>query len=271
VDLGSISVSSPDRTDKNRPDVSFLEIAFCHYAAHVLAGHVVGIGIADPDALAQTGGDHAVEWTGLCLLGFQAIPDVLLRPLENRYPVPTAEAIDRHAGIIVLGGAVGHPDSFVAHGQVPLGDAAERMTVPVGLMRQHPKMTLVFSGGEGRLLTTGVTESELARAFYLQQGLDMAKVRLESGSRNTRENAQQVAKLLGERCQEPWLLVTSAWHMPRSMAEFESVGCKVTPYPVDFRTGDSTPLTEYSLAQSLLRWQTALHEWLGLLVYRQAR
>jgi len=213
-------------------------------------------------------------WSGLVLLGllgFRAIPDALLRPLENRYPVPTAEAVDRHVGIIVLGGAVGHPESFAAHGQVPLGDAAERMTVPVGLLRQHPGLQLVFSGGEGRLLTTGTTESQLARAFYQQQGLPMAKVQFEEGSRNTRENAVQVAKLLGQRCQQPWLLVTSAWHMPRSMAEFEAefskTGCKVTPYPVDFLTGTSTPLTEYSLAHSLLRWQTALHEWVGLLVY----
>jgi uncharacterized SAM-binding protein YcdF (DUF218 family) len=213
-------------------------------------------------------------WTGLAalgLLGFRAIPDALLRPLEDRYPVPTTESIHRHVGIIVLGGALGHPDSFLAHGQVPLGEAAERMTVPVGLMRQHPKLELVFSGGEGRLLTTGVTEAELARVFYQEQGLEMARVHLENGSRNTRENAQQVARQLGERCQESWLLVTSAWHMPRSMAEFEAVGCNTTAYPVDFRTGQSTPLTEYSLAISLLRWQTALHEWLGLLVYGLTR
>lgn len=213
-------------------------------------------------------------WSGLAalgLLGFQAIPDALLRPLENRHSVPAAETIERHAGVIVLGGAVGHPDSFVAHDQVPLGDAAERMTVPVGLLRQHPNLELVFSGGEGRLLTTGVTESVLARVFYQQQGLDMAKVRLEDGSRNTRENAQQVARMLGDKCKEPWLLVTSAWHMPRSMAEFDAVGCRLTPYPVDFRTGDSTALTEYSLVHSLLRWQIALHEWLGLLVYRMTR
>ena len=209
-------------------------------------------------------------WSGLVtlgLLGFQAVPDALLRPLENRYPVPAAQSIGRHAGVIVLGGALEHPASFVAHGQVPLGEAAERMTVPVALLRQFPKLELVFSGGEGRLLATGVAEAELARAFYQQQGLDMSKVRLEDGSRNTRENAQQVARLLGDRCKEPWLLVTSAWHMPRSMADFEAVGCKVTPYPVDFRTGNTTAWTEYSLAQSLLRWQTALHEWLGLLVY----
>lgn len=213
-------------------------------------------------------------WTGwivLGLLGFQAIPDALLRSLENRYPVPSAGSINRHVGIIVLGGAINHPGSFVAHGQVPLGEAAERMTVPVGLLRQHPNMELVFSGGEGRLLTTGVTESVLARAFYQEQGVNMAQVKLEDGSRNTRENAQQVAKSLGDRCKLSWLLVTSAWHMPRSMAEFDAVGCNVTPYPVDFRTGDSTSLSEYSLALSLLRWQVAVHEWLGWLVYTVTR
>lgn len=213
-------------------------------------------------------------WAGLAvlgLLGFRAIPDALLRPLENRFPVPTAQEVSRHAGMIVLGGAIQHPSVFLAHGQVPLGEAAERMSAPVGLMRQHPKLDLVFSGGEGRLLATGTTEAELARAFYEEQGVDMSRVTLEAGSRTTRENAHQVAQLLGDRCKEPWLLVTSAWHMPRSMAEFESVGCKVTPYPVDFRTGASTSWVEYSLAHSLVRWQTALHEWLGLLFYGMIR
>lgn len=216
----------------------------------------------------------AMAWAGLAvlgLLGFRALPDALLRPLENRYPVPTAQDVSRHAGLIVLGGATQHPSVFWAHGQVPLGEAAERMSAPVGLMRQHPRLQLLFSGGEGRLLATGTTEAELARAFYEQQGVDMARVTLEGGSRTTRENAHQVAQLLGERCQQPWLLVTSAWHMPRSMAEFQAVGCNVTPYPVDFRTGTNTPLGEYSLAHSLLRWQTALHEWLGLWVYGVTR
>lgn len=210
-------------------------------------------------------------WSGLLvlgLLGFEAGPHALLRALENRYPVPTAEAVGRHVGVIVLGGATEHPGIYQAHGQVPLGEAAERMSVPVGLLRQHPKLQLVFSGGEGRLLATGVSEAELAKAFYQQQGVDMGRVVLEGGSRTTRENARQVDALLGERCRQPWLLVTSAWHMPRSLPEFEAVGCQVTPYPVDFRTGDTTPWTEYSLARSLLLWQTALHEWLGLVVYR---
>jgi uncharacterized SAM-binding protein YcdF (DUF218 family) len=174
--------------------------------------------------------------------------------------------------VIVLGGAIKHPDSFITHGQVPLGNAAERMTVPVGWMRAWPKLELVFSGGEGDLMQTGITEAEMARVFYTQQGLDMRRVTLENQSRTTRENALQVAALLGARCKEqPWLLVTSAWHMPRAMAEFEAAGCNVTPYPVDFWTGTSTSWLEYSLTESLLRWQMALHEWIGLAAYRWTR
>ncbi len=209
-------------------------------------------------------------WGGLAvlgLLGFEALPQALLRPLENQYPVPSPELVSRHVGIIVLGGATQHPGIYKARGQVPLGEAAERMSAPVGLMRQHAQLQLVFSGGEGRLLATGMTEAELAQAFYKEQGVDMNRVTLEGGSRTTRENARQVSALLGDRCQQPWLLVTSAWHMPRSVPEFEAAGCQVTPYPLDFRTGDTTPWTEYSLARSVMLWQVALHEWLGLWVY----
>lgn len=216
----------------------------------------------------------AMLWSGLAglgLLGFQALPDALLRPLENRYPVPPAAAVSRHVGVIVLGGGVERPETFLARGQVPLGAAAERMTVPLALLRDYPTLELVFAGGEGRLLTSGVTEAELARAFFREQGVDLGRVRFDAASRTTRENVREVVKMLGARCQEPWLLVTSAWHLPRAMAEFEALACRVTPYPVDFRTAASTAWSEYSLAVSVLRWQLALHEWLGLAAYRLTR
>jgi uncharacterized SAM-binding protein YcdF (DUF218 family) len=133
-------------------------------------------------------------------------------------------------------------------------------------MRKFENFELIFSGGEGRLVPTGTSEEELARAFFAEQGVDMKRVTTESNSRTTRENAQRVAALMGERCKQPWLLVTSAWHMPRSMAEFQAVGCNVTAYPVDFRTGEETSWTEYSMASSLMAWQTALHEYLGMFV-----
>jgi uncharacterized SAM-binding protein YcdF (DUF218 family) len=209
-------------------------------------------------------------WAGMCvwgLLGFTAFPEALLRNLENQYQAPAASSLSSHVGVIVLGGATGRSEVFKAHGQVPLGEAAERMTVPLALMRIDPKLKLVFSGGEGRLVATGTTEAELAKVFYEQQGVDMSRVTLETGARNTRENARLVATILGEKCKQSWLLVTSASHMPRAMAEFESVRCKVIPYPVDFATANSSSWTDYSLANSLMKWQTALHEYLGLAVY----
>jgi uncharacterized SAM-binding protein YcdF (DUF218 family) len=126
-------------------------------------------------------------------------------------------------------------------------------------MRQHPELELVFLCGEGRLFITGATEVELACAFCAEQGVDIPRVSLESGSRNTRENAIQVAKLLGDKCRQPWLLVTSASHMVRSMEEFEAAVCNVTAYPVDSRTSYRWDWTDYSLASSLAKWQTALH------------
>jgi uncharacterized SAM-binding protein YcdF (DUF218 family) len=213
-------------------------------------------------------------WGGMLVfgfLGFKAVPEALLRSLESRFNVPSLTSSDQYAGVIVLGGATGNPDIYKAHGQVPLGDAAERMTVPVALLRKFPNFELIFSGGEGRLVPTGTKEAELAKVFYTEQGVDMRRVSLESNARTTRENAKRVAALLGERCKQPWLLVTSAWHMPRSMAEFQAVGCNVTAYPVDFRTGEETSWTEYSMAGSLMAWQTALHEYLGMFVYGVTR
>ena len=213
-------------------------------------------------------------WGGLfifSMLGFNAIPDALLRSLENQFKVPSLTQSDQYLGVIVLGGAMGNPGIYKAHGQVPLGDAAERMTVPIALMRKFPNFELIFSGGEGRLVPTGTTEAELARVFFSELGVDMKRVTLESNARTTRESAKRVAALLGERCKQPWLLVTSAWHMPRSMAEFQAVGCNVTAYPVDFRTGKEPSWTEYSMVGSLMAWQTALHEYLGMLVYGGTR
>jgi uncharacterized SAM-binding protein YcdF (DUF218 family) len=213
-------------------------------------------------------------WCGLlvlALLGFSAVPSALLQSLESRFKVPSLTSSDQYVGVIVLGGATGSPGIYKVHGQVPLGDAAERMTVPIAILRKFPNFELIFSGGEGRLVPTGTTEAELAGMFYTDQGVDMKRVTLESQARTTRENAKRVAALLGERCKKPWLLVTSAWHMPRSMSEFQAVGCNVIAYPVDFRTGEETSWTEYSMAGSLMTWQTALHEYLGMLVYGVTR
>ena len=207
----------------------------------------------------------------LVLIGWQPLPDMLVRHLESQYAeIPPGADMQRFAGVIVLGGALEPAFQTTPHSQPVLNDAAERMTAVLPLLLRNPELTIVFTGGEGRLMEEGATEAQRAQMFFDSQGIAAGKVLYESASRNTYENAVLTAQMPGMDITKPWLLLTSAWHMPRSMATFVKAGWNVTAYPVDFRTGDPTPWTEYSLVRGAQRWQLALHELLGLLMYRLA-
>jgi uncharacterized SAM-binding protein YcdF (DUF218 family) len=221
-------------------------------------------------------------WLGWCslgligLVGWQPLPDALLRQLEAQHPVPawaasaTAPDWQRYAGVVVLGGALEPAWVRVGNGQVALNGAAERMTVPVALLLQHSHLQLLFTGGEGALHTTGESEAVQATAFFTSLGMPAQRMQFESRSRTTYENAINSARLPEVNIKRPWLLVTSASHMPRAFATFNAAGWNVSAYPVDYRTGAQTPWVEYSIAQSALRWQVALHEWFGFWAYRLA-
>jgi uncharacterized SAM-binding protein YcdF (DUF218 family) len=127
---------------------------------------------------------------------------------------------------------------------------------------------VLFTGGEGELFANGISEAERARRFFEGQGIPASKLLFESASRTTYENAVLSRQLPGVDPTQPWLLLTSAFHMPRAMAAFRRAGWHVTAYPVDFRSGLATPWTQYSMDQGVQKWRVALHELLGLLAYR---
>lgn len=213
-------------------------------------------------------------WLALVVLlvqGWQPLPDALLRQLESRHPpVAASSSLLAYSGIIVLGGALEPAYVWANQGQPALNDAAERMAVPVALAQRFPHLKIVFTGGEGELLGTGLTEADRAKIFFDSMGLPAARVQYESASHTTYENAVLTATLPGVDKNRPWLLLTSANHMPRAMATFLKIGWNVTAYPVDFRTGTATPWSQYSLQKGAQKWHVALHEMLGLLAYRLA-
>ena len=155
-----------------------------------------------------------------------------------------------------------------SHRQPVVNDAAERMSATTAILLRYPELPVVFTGGEGALLGTGPSEAERAKVFFDSLGIAANRVRYESVSRNTFENAVLTAEMPGVNKTDKWLLLTSAWHMPRSIATFEKAGWNVTAYPVDYRTGDSTPWTDYDLQSGSEHWQVLLHEAVGMLAYR---
>lgn len=205
----------------------------------------------------------------MVLTAWQPLPELIIRRLEAQYPELAPQAdLSGYAGVVVLGGATESGRTQQAHLQPMLNDAAERMTAPVAMLRRNPKLRMLFTGGEGMLMGIGQTEAERAKLFFDSMGVGGPQVQYESASRNTYENAVLTAQLPGVDPKQRWLLVTSAWHMPRSMATFAKAGWNVTAYPVDFRTGDSSDWLDFSLASGATNWQLALHELLGLAAYR---
>jgi uncharacterized SAM-binding protein YcdF (DUF218 family) len=194
---------------------------------------------------------------------------VLLRPLEERFPPPPAD-IPAPAGIIVLGGAL-DTEKSEARGQVFLTADAARMTTGVELARRYPAARLIFTGGSG-LLGEGPAEAIGARKLWLSLGVPAERMAFEAKSRNTWENGLFTRDLVKPKPGETWLLVTSAWHMPRSVGIFRRLDFDVIPYPVAYRTfGDERDfLLPTSMIDKVIMLDYSVREWVGLLAYRLA-
>ena len=202
----------------------------------------------------------------LALIGFAPVGNALIIPLEQRFPVWDL-ARGAPTGIVVLGGAI-TPDVAVACDGVALNEAAELMTAAVELARRYPDARIIFSGGEGNLLY-GANESEVALKLPERLGVAPGRVVTEDRSRNTWENAVFSRRIAMPKLGERWLLVTSAYHMPRAVGVFQKAGFVVEAYPVDWRTRGTRDLLRPSatVGDGLRRTDTAVREWSGLLIY----
>jgi len=205
----------------------------------------------------------------LLLAGFGLLPlgKMLIAPLEDRFPRWDASR-GAPDGIVVLGGAV-DAEFVAARGAADLNEAAERVTVVAELARTYPSARILYSGGSGRLVIRGGTEAQFAGALIETFGVPKSRLILEDRSRNTAENATFSLQLAAPKPGERWLLVTSAYHMPRAMGAFRKAGFAVEAYPVDYRTrGPEDLLIPFDdMASGLRRTDTAAREWIGLLAY----
>jgi len=200
------------------------------------------------------------------IAGFSPLGHWLMMPLEDRFARPElTEPVD---GIIVLGGSV---DTFVSKGRgvTALNEAGERLTAGAALARRFPDARLVFSGGSGEIFFEGTTEAAGAKRLFAGLGIAPERLVLEDRSRNTAENAAFTRDLVQPQPGERWLLVTSAFHMPRAVGCFRAVGFDVIPWPVDYRTSGGEDIWRFfpRASEGLRRVDLAAKEWAGLLAY----
>jgi len=204
---------------------------------------------------------------GFVLLAVAPIGPALLLILEERFPRP-AQLPDRIDGILVLGGAV-EPALSLAYGETVFNSSVARVLGGIALARRYPEAKLALIGGEGGFSPVGLAESRATLGFVVGQGIDPARIILEERSRSTHENAVYAKQIVAPSPGATWVLVTSAYHMPRAIASFDAVGWAVIPYPVDFRIDPKAGMDPgFSLLDGLATTTLAGKEWAGLLGYR---
>ncbi len=203
----------------------------------------------------------------LIIGGISPLGDLLIAPLENRFPRADLSGGDI-TGMIVLGGAEdgrAGPTRELAG----LNEAAERFTEAVALARRLPGARVVFSGGSAAVFADEPPEAETAARLFAALGIAKDRITLESASRDTYENAMFTARLIKPAAGQRWLLVTSAWHMPRAMGCFRQAGVAVEAWPVDYRTAPHfQPLRFHTaLTEGWRRIDFIAREYVGLVAY----
>lgn len=211
----------------------------------------------------------------LLIAGLSPLGNALILPLENRFPRANLDQPPPPTGFIVLGGAL---DRLVGQARKAptLNEAGERMVETVTLARKFPEAKIAFTGGDAGILYPSDSEATGAATMLTDMGVAPDRLILEAAARDTYENAVYLKTeldklgLLGPG--KRWVLITSAYHMPRAIASFRQAGFDVEAWPVDYRTRGRADLTRPfdKVSEGLRRVDVAAREWVGLLAYRLA-
>ena len=225
----------------------------------------------------------ALSAMGIVLLWLAATPLVsrqLVWGLEERAARLTPEPIPRADAVLVLGGGL-RPALPPRHG-VEVNEAGDRLLRAVALIREGKAPWLLVSGGRVTFMANdpAAGEARLARALATSLGVPAERIVTSEEGRNTAEESRALVRVARQRGWRSLLLVTSATHLPRSLATLRraSGDLRIVPVACDFQlpargsfgtpTLAGTLLSVLPSAESLVLTTTAMREHLGLLAYR---
>jgi len=214
----------------------------------------------------EAGKSWLIAAVSLVVIAVSPIPQLMTLVLEQRFERADLDA-GPVTGILLLGGGEEAPVVSRRHVHA-INEAGERLTETVALSRRLPMARIVAVGGSGRLTPQKLAESGAMGQMLLSLGVDATRLEVEGKSRDTWENAQFARDLVQPKAGERWLLVTSAWHMPRAMGAFRKTGFAVEPWPVDYRTvgWEGIYVAYSSFSEGLARLDVTSREYVGLLV-----
>lgn len=184
--------------------------------------------------------------------------DATQEPAKNSYDA-----------IIVLGGVSGFDE---ANGRIQFNRANDRLLQAIALWKKGVAPKLFFTGGSGSILHADKREGIFVRNYLLSIGIPDSAMVFETESKNTHENAAFTKPLLQKHAPGGrYLLVTSAFHMRRSLACFAKEGLQTIPYSTDRYSGPWKFEFDYAFlpdANTLSDWEVLFHEWIGCVTYK---
>ena len=200
----------------------------------------------------------------LIIIGTTNVAAWVMWPLEGKHKIPMGE--NTYSGIIVLGGSE-ESEISTYHSQANLNGGGERLYQAAKLALRYPDLPIIHSG-DVRKSESLWSENDVAKKVFQDLKIDLDRIRFDDKSYNTYTNAVESRKLIKSDENKPWLLVTSAYHMTRSVATFQKVGIPVIPYPTDFKTTlNYNGLFNLYAADNLKTFDLAIHEYVGLIAY----
>ena len=171
--------------------------------------------------------------------------------------------------IIVLAGAEDLAATLKTN-KLNLSESSERLIASISLANKFNSSKIYFVGGNGYFVTDDLSELDVAKKFYSEINFDLNKITFIGNTRNTIENLNEIKKLNFN--QSTSILITSAFHMKRSMMISAKLGLELIPYAVDFRSVSKKSFLNsyqrYSFSSNLADFDLFIREIIGIFAFK---
>ena len=187
--------------------------------------------------------------------------------LEKNYK--TQKTFDDIKNIVVLAGSEDLTSTMKTN-KIHFNEGSERLIETIILSNRYPNSKIFYVGGDGNIIKNDISEVELAKRFFKELNLNQKRIKYVGNSRNTYENIKEIKKLGLNK--DKTLLVTSAFHMKRSMMIAKEIELNLIPYAVDFRSFSNKSIInqyqEFNVIINLAKFNLFIREIIGIIAFK---